>query len=436
MTPAKRSAILAHMKRRHILLVTIGSAGDVYPKVGLGRALQARGHRITMITSAYFEKLIRDNGFGFEPLGSEEDFYNVTQNPDLWHPTKGFQTIAEWGLIPFTQPVIDHIQKHLADDIVVVSSGMAFGARIARERFGMPLVSVQLQPTVFRTVYDMPLLGGFRLPDWLPKPLKRKYYHLLDNLVLDKVLADPLNAIRAQYDLPPTRAFMGDYFHSPDKVIGLFPEWYAPPQPDWPMQTTLTGFVEYDTSSGEVLSDEVEAYLAAGTAPIVFTAGSSNQHGQEYFAASAEAARRVGRRAILVSRNAEMIPSALPEGVIHLDFVPFSLLLPQAAAIVHHGGIGTLAKAVASGIPQVIMPLSHDQPDNAMRIMRLGIGDVIQPKKYDAARAARILGDLLSNQEVLANVKRYAAKIDFAAALERSCDEIEAVAEYKSAARV
>ena len=417
------------MNTQHILLVTIGSAGDVYPKVGLGRALRARGQRVTVITNPHFEDLIRANGLGFEPIGTKEDFYNTTQNPDLWHPTKGFKTIAEWGLIPFTQPVMDHIERYLPDNPIVVSSGMAFGARIAKERFDVPLVTVHLQPSVFRSVHDMPNLGGVRLPDWLPHRLKRRYYGLLDRQFIDKILAEPLNAIRAQYGLAPTRSFLGDYFHSPDKVIGLFPDWFAPQQPDWPEQTVLTGFVEFDTDNGDRLDPMLAQFLSSGTPPLVFTAGSANQHGEAYFQASAEAAQALGRRAILVTRNKSAIPAGLPESIIHQEFVPFSLLLPHTAAIVHHGGIGTLAKAVASGIPQIIMPLSHDQPDNARRVQQLGIGDVIQPKRYNARRAATVLDKLLNSTDVQRAVNRFAAKVDFAAAMEKSCREILTIAQ-------
>lgn len=424
------------MNQKHMLLITIGSAGDVYPKIGLGRALLARGHRVTLVTSAFFEELIRAEGFDFVPLGTKEHYFNITQNPDLFHPTKGFQTIARWGLVPFTQPVIDAIEANLADNLVVVSSGMAFGARIARERFSFPLISAHLQPSVLRTVYDCPDLGGFRLPDWLPHGVKRAYYNLLDKAFIDRELAGPINQIRAQYGLAPTQHFMGDYFHSPDKVIGLFPDWYAPIQPDWPASTVLTGFVEFDTESGDELAPDVQAFLAAGTAPIVFTAGSSNQHGHDYFAASVAAATRLGRRAILVTRNPAAVPAQLPEGIIHLDYVPFSRLLPHAAAIVHHGGIGTVAKSIASSVPQVITPLSHDQPDNAMRIKRLGLGAAIQPRQYNVKRATETLQSLLTDEALLANVRAYAARIDFAAMMAQTCDEIERTAASFGPAKV
>ena len=57
----------------------------------------------------------------------------------------------------------------------------------------------------------------------------------------------------------------------------------------------------------------------------------------------------------------------LPKGVVAFDYAPFSLLFPRAAAIVHHGGIGTTGQAMRSGRPSLVMPCAWDQPDNAER---------------------------------------------------------------------
>ena len=119
------------------------------------------------------------------------------------------------------------------------------------------------------------------------------------------------------------------------------------------------------------------------------TPGSAMRHAQEFFAESVAACQRLGRRGLLLTRFAEQVPTDLPETIRHLEYVPFSRVLPRAAALVHHGGIGTTAQALAAGIPQLVMPLAHDQPDNAARLERLGVGRTIAPRRYRAARAAR-----------------------------------------------
>ena len=69
-------------------------------------------------------------------------------------------------------------------------------------------------------------------------------------------------------------------------------------------------------------------------------------------------------------------------------YVPHSALLPRAAAVVHHGGIGTSAQALRAGVPQLVVPFFADQHDNAARLGRLGVARSLRRGRYDAARAA------------------------------------------------
>jgi UDP:flavonoid glycosyltransferase YjiC (YdhE family) len=136
------------------------------------------------------------------------------------------------------------------------------------------------------------------------------------------------------------------------------------------------------------VSPELERFLAAGEKPIAFTPGSAMQFGQSFFRESAKACELLNRRGILLSRHREHIPVDLPPTVRHFDYAPFSRILPRCAALVHHGGIGTTSQALAAGVPQLIMPMAHDQFDNAHRVARLGAGDVIKRRNYRAKAAA------------------------------------------------
>jgi UDP:flavonoid glycosyltransferase YjiC (YdhE family) len=80
---------------------------------------------------------------------------------------------------------------------------------------------------------------------------------------------------------------------------------------------------------------------------------------------------------------------SLPNGVRHFDYVPLSKVLPRSTALIHHGGIGTMSQAIAAGIPQLIIPTSHDQPDNAVRVRRLGIGEFLRSDEYKIDKAMR-----------------------------------------------
>jgi UDP:flavonoid glycosyltransferase YjiC (YdhE family) len=84
----------------------------------------------------------------------------------------------------------------------------------------------------------------------------------------------------------------------------------------------------------------------------------------------------------------------LPEGVAALDHAPFSKLFPRAAAVVHQGGIGSIGQLLRAGRPQLVVPFAVDQPDNALRVQRLGVAEALYPRRYAARRVTRRLGRL------------------------------------------
>jgi UDP:flavonoid glycosyltransferase YjiC (YdhE family) len=214
---------------------------------------------------------------------------------------------------------------------------------------------------------------------------------------------------------------------SPQKIIGLFPDWFAPPAPDWPPQAQLTGFISFDDAREDSVSAAVEDFLKTGEPPLIFTPGTAMHHAAGFFSASLEACRLLGRRALLLTGNRSQLPSSLPAGVMHCPYLPFSKILPRGAALVHHGGIGTTAQALAAGIPQLVMPMAYDQPDNAARTERLGVGASISPARYRGPAVAKKLSYLLASLEVKARCGIYAAKIEYARAIEDACVAIEGV---------
>lgn len=415
-----------------IVLTAVGSAGDIHPLIALGMGLQKQGHQPVIAVNEHFRPLADQNGLDFIPLGSEAQYVQITRNPDLWHLTKSFQVLVDDAIGPFVRPLFDILAQFDPAHTIVAASGFMYGARIAHEKLGLPWVTLHLQPALFRTAYDTPTMGSASFPEWIPPAVKRGYFRLLDAALIDRAIGAKVNPFRRELGLPPQKQFLGASFHAPQKSIGLFPDWFAPPQPDWPTQIELTGFVRYDggempalsTVEVAVLSSELVAFLENGPPPLVFTAGSAMLHGARFFAESVAAAQQLNCRAVLVARDRSQIPSNLPSTVLHVDYVPFSLLLPHAAALVHHGGIGTVAQALAVGVPQLIMPMSHDQPDNARRLQRLGVAEMLRPKKYRETAVAHKLDQLLNSPQTRQQCQKWAQQVDFDAALQQTCQAI------------
>jgi rhamnosyltransferase subunit B len=389
----------------------LGSHGDVHPFLGIASAnCEARGHSVTVIASAYYDSLVCAMGLEFVPLGTAEDFVAVARDPNIWRPFRGLRTIGKSigeSIQPCYQAVLEHA---VAGKTVLVYSTLAFGARLAQETLKIPGVTVHLSPAIFLSAHAPPRMVGLNAPAWLPRQVKRMILDIGSRYFIDGTFGPPLNAYRATLGLGPVQNVMRDWCHSPQRVIGLFPDWYAPPQADWPAQTVLTGFPLFDEKEVTGMSAELEAFLNGGSPPIVFTPGSANFHGREFFAAAADACRLLGRRGLLLTRHAEQIGGDLPPQVRHIAYAPFSQLLPRAAALVHHGGIGTTAQGLSRGVPQLLMPMGFDQLDNAERVMRLGVGEKLSPRRFTARNVAAALDRLTRSTAIAASCRAVAAK--------------------------
>jgi UDP:flavonoid glycosyltransferase YjiC (YdhE family) len=413
----------------HALVIAIGSHGDVHPMLGIATALRDRGHRVTFVASGYFEALARGAGFDdFVALGTAEEFRKQLGNPDLWHPMRAFKAVFLDNVFPATRAMYDAVvERALPGETIVVAHTLALGARLAQEKHGIPTVSVHLSPSVFRSVHELPRLGGSPFRTWMPVPVKRLFWKIADTLFIEPALGGPMNAIRAELGLGPIRGLIDTWWHSPLLTLGLFPSWFAAVQPDWPKSVRLTTFPLYDERGVTPMSDPLKKFLDAGDPPIAFTPGSAMTFGRAFFEASAKACHRIGKRGLLLTRHGEQIPPNLPPGVIHVDYAPFSELLPRCAALVHHGGIGTTAQALAAGVPQLVMPLAHDQFDNADRVRRLGVGTWITLRRYSARAAAAKLNALLTDKRVADACRQVAARFVGVDAMAQTCELIEQV---------
>ncbi len=409
-----------------VLLAPIGSAGDLHPFLWLGQGMQARGHEVTVITSAYFGDLVRKAGLDLVPVGTAHDYDVVIENPDLWNPRKGFEVFARQVAIPLLRPLYEIIAaRHVPGRTVVAACGFAFGARVAQEKLAVPLATIHLQPSMIRSAHRPSIMAGLPNLAWMPRSWLQALYAAVDVLVADRLLAPGVNAFRTGLGLPPVRRLLDRWWNSPECVLGLFPAWFGMPQPDWPPQTRLVDFPLCDARDLEPIPPGVREFLDAGEPPIVFTPGSAMQHGRRFFETSVRVCQLLRVRGILLTKHREQIPDHLPPGVRHFDYIPFSQVLPRATAIVHHGGVGTLAQGLVAGIPQLIVPFACDQPDNADRLSRLGVAAMIAPPAYRPRLVAWRLRRLIHSPVVRARCQALVHRLRRANPLTDTCTAIE-----------
>jgi rhamnosyltransferase subunit B len=408
----------------HVLLPTMGSAGDVHPFIALGVALQARGHRATVLTNPLFQPVVEAQGLGFLAVGTVEEANTAIANPELWHLRKGFSVIAQ-VMVPAIAQTYRLIEKHADSSTVVAFSSLALGARLAQEKLGVPSASVHLQPSIIRTYADQGMMGNVRLSAATPLWFKQSLFRLIDAVVLDRRVKGPLNEMRANMGLPPVNRVMHRWMHSPQLVIAFFPEWFAAPQPDWPPNTHAVGFPLWDAHGEAASLAEAEEFLSAGSAPILFTPGSAGATMQRFFKESVKAASHLGMRAMLVTNYPEQVPKHLPANIRVFGYVPFSQVLPRAALLVYHGGVGTLAQGIKASVPHLVVPHGYDQFDSGWRIEQLGLGRSIPERRYRAHRVSGAIEEILGDAAAPARRANYADRINSTDAVASACGLIE-----------
>lgn len=426
------SRVLPMSRHRKFILVPAGSSGDIYPFVWLGKGLASLGHEVVVVVHRPFDRTMEAAGLRTLAYGTDEDFEQIIRHPDLWHPRRGFELVARAASLGYPE-AIPRIQAEIAPGrTLLVGAGIAFGARIASEAAQVPLVTVQLQPVAFMGAVDPPVIGaGFewflRIPRWVRRVLYR-----IGDAHSDRLVAPEINAHRAMLGLTrPVRRIMRDYWMSPFKVLALFPDWYGPKQDDWPPQAVTTRFPLYDEGDRITTSPELEQFLADGAPPVLFTPGSANVQARRFFEVGLEVCAHLRVRGLFATRCPEQLPGPLPPGIRHVAYVPFSQAFPRCTAVVHHGGIGTVAQGLAAGVPQLVMAMSHDQPDNGYRITRLGVGAYLYPKMFTPHRVTAALAHLTSSPEVARACREYRSRMENqmpAEAVFRLLDEAHRVA--------
>ena len=243
---------------------------------------------------------------------------------------------------------------------------------------------------------------------------------------------EPIYELREELGLPPGDDPIFEAKFSSQLVLALFSLILGAPQPDWPPCTRTTGFVFYDGDAGKMdLPPEVEAFLDTGSPPLVFTLGSAAVlDAGDFYEQSALAAEQVHQRAVLlVGNDPRNLPAhKVPESVCIVPYAPYSRLFPRASLIIHQGGVGTTAQALRAGKPMLLMPYSHDQPDNARRVRRLGVAKVIQRHRYQSDAAASLIREMFAEPKYRERAAAIGVQVRGERSLQKAGDALEALA--------
>lgn len=411
------------------LLFGVGSAGDVFPFIALGRGLLARGWEVTLCANPTFEEAVRRAGLTFEPLGTREHYDRITRDPNLWHPMRGTRTV----LADFQAMDMVRRQRDLAREFaqkpgkrVVVTSSLGFGARVAQEETGVPLVTMHLSPITLRCPDNPPRVPGGWLPNTLLRLAPHWTYRMVDRIA-DPLIGGAVEPLRAEGGRQPVSRYLEGWWNSPDRVLLCFPEWFGK-MARRPDQARHVGFLQHDDEQSAKDLAPLWDFVEQGPPPVVATFGSAMRHARWLLECFVRATEKLGTRLVILSKDPDQVPKPLPPHVFHAPWAPMGPLLPKVALLAHHGGIGTLARALGAGIPQLVIPFAHDQHDNAHRVRHLGLGDYLTPRWVTVPKLTRVLGRLLGEAKYHDKAREHATRINPAGALDSACDLVEQAA--------
>ena len=416
-----------------IVLSNIGTLGDIHPLIAIALELKRRGHVPVMALPAVFESRVRPLGLEFHAVRPDIDPNNSILVEMVYDVKKG----TEHGLRDFLFPALRQTYDDLLDaatkperaDLLLLGE-LNYAGPIVAEMTGIPWASYVLAPLSFFSAFDPPVLPPYprlaRLDRAVPgfgRAIKR-----LARFTSRK-WPQPIYDLRAELGLGRGANPLFDAKHSPNLVLALFSHVLGEKQKDWPENALIAGFCYYDADAGnQALPAELEKFLAAGPPPVVFTLGSAAVLAAgRFYEFSAKAAVRLGVRAVLlIGSDARNRPQqALPESICVAEYAPYSALFPRAALVVHQGGVGTTAQCLRAGRPMLIMPYSHDQPDNARRMRRLKVARVIQKARYTPLRVARRLRTMLVDPLLAQRAESVAKQLSREDGVKTACDALE-----------
>jgi UDP:flavonoid glycosyltransferase YjiC (YdhE family) len=420
-----------------IVLSNIGTFGDINPLIAIALELKRRGHVPVMAVPTIFRPKIVPLGLEFHAVRPDIDPENTLMAEMVYDVRKG----TERGLREFLFPVLRQTYDDLLDaatkperaDLMLLGE-LNYAGPIVAEVTGIKWASYVLAPLSFFSAFDPPVLPPYPRLARADKAVPG-FGRVVKRLArfVSRKWPEPIYKLRAELGLAKGKNPLFDAKHSPYLVLALFSRVLGTEQKDWPAHALITGFCYYDSDAGNAaLPADLERFLASGPAPVVFTLGSAAVLAAgRFYEFSAKAAMNLGVRAVLlIGSDPRNRPSQeLPETICVAEYAPYSGLFPRAAMVVHQGGVGTTAQCLRAGKPMLIMPYSHDQPDNGRRMLRLKLARVIQRAKYMPMRVARVLKAMLAEPRFARRAAQVARVLEREDGVKAACDALEELAQ-------
>ncbi|MFD1950852.1 glycosyltransferase [Sphingomonas arantia] len=393
-----------------ILLVTVGSLGDLHPFIAIGRALVAQGRQVLLAVPEDGVAKVRAAGLDAEPILLS--YASICARLGLSEEAVAARILADPNfvidevLMPDLRSSTARLDRLAADADVIAGSIFAFCAEIVAEKRRLPLAAVVLQPMSLFSAWQPPVTPRFGMMRKSPRSRVGRSWNraclAMVRTVLRRRYGTRIDAVRAEHGLgASTGVPMLDHGAAVRAVLCCWSDTLGKLPPDAPDSAALVGFPFFDSESGgdDALPPELDAFLHDGDRPLVFTLGSvAVGAAGGFYEQAAAVSRTLGRRALLLTGQEG--PPRRDDACLWMGYAPHSAVFPHAAAVIHHGGIGTTGQAVRAGRPQLVVPHFGDQYDNAVRVETAGLGLSLTRAQFATPRALAAISRLLSDGDI------------------------------------
>jgi UDP:flavonoid glycosyltransferase YjiC (YdhE family) len=413
-----------------IVLAPYGSLGDLHPFLAMAIELRDRGHEIRISTLEPYREKIAMLGFDFSPLRPAFDPEDREVARQVMDTKDGSEKLITEYLLPAMADMYSDLLEASKGADVLVAGEIVFASHSVAEKLGLKLVTTTLAPLSMFSEYEpniFPNVRFLKYLNFLGRPFQKAVLGVMNRIIYGWL--ESYRAFRVSIDLSPEHdPILRDKF-SKDLHLAMFSKVLGRTQPDWKSNTLQTGFCFYDGQKDMGnMPQELKEFLNNGSAPIVFTLGSAAvMDPRDFFEESIKAAKALGKRAVFLYGIFNESPSGLDEDRVGFEYAPYSQLFPYASCVVHQAGVGTTAQVMRAASPHLIVPFSHDQPDNAERCERIGVAEIIDRDSYNAETAVKALKKIFSTDAYKAKALEQKRIIDSENGTSMACDAIEAL---------
>ena len=371
----------------HVLLTSIGGAGDVNPFIALARAFKANGERVTLLAGPQYRRVCEINGLDFVPLGTLAQQRKLKSAPFMRNPRTSMRHIWRKVVLPHAPLLLETLESVCACDPpeLVVYHPASIGVPWLCRRNRIACAVATLSPQIWQ-IYNTGRVHGVASPNEDARQRVARTFLRLTRPLARCITDRDLNKIRRRFGFAPGRDVFAGQFLDCDLNLGMWSPVFRERLPDDPTNGVICGFPWFDQSGDEDrIATELEHFLDDGEPPIVFTMGTTViAAAGNFYESAAEACRRLGRRGLLLTGTTANRPRRLPPGVRAFKYAPFGTVLPRGCATVHHGGTGTTGQALRSGKPMLIIPVAWDQFDNARWAKRMRVSLTLERGRVSA----------------------------------------------------